>query len=177
MNKLIKIAALIFFLGLFSLVGLRMITSMFIPNQLSTSNLIPTPTPKIVDVRKFSIQLPEGWVYEPQTGIDSFVGSFRGEGITLSFDYGYYSNPLANEGDIKYSLTYETIDGQQAKLVKSNVKGKGLTGVYFGDIKKNPEASSSPAMLKTMLNVYGENIPEEKIERLFEIFRSIRFSF
>jgi hypothetical protein len=91
----------------------------------------PTPTPQIVDLGSFRVTIPPGWRYEPQSGVDSIVGAFVGDGITLLFDYGYYSNPLPNEYDAKYTISYETIDGRKAKMVQSKIPGKGLIGVYY----------------------------------------------
>lgn len=49
---------------------------------------------KLLDLEKFSIELPKGWGYSPQQGDDSFVGAFHTEHTYLSFDYSEdgYSN-------------------------------------------------------------------------------------
>lgn len=141
----------------------------------------PSPTQATigdrVDLGKFSIELPSGWNYTPQTGIDSFVGSFNGEGVTLLFDYGHYSNTLARDGDPKYDIHYENISGEQAKIVVSKTPNKGIVGVFFADIAGNPEAtlSANPPQ-KTTLNINGENIPPELLEKVLRIFHTVTFN-
>ena len=133
-NKLkIQFAVILFFFIIVILLVAR--TFQQTAQQIATNQSSPTPSIQTVgeriDLVSFSIELPEGWVYEPQTGMDSFVGAFKGEGVTLLFDYGYYSNTLARDGDPKYSVTYEVIDGRKAKIVRSNVVNSGLTGIFL----------------------------------------------
>ncbi len=136
----------------------------------------PTPTPTITSVGPFRVDLPEGWHYEPQSSKNSTVGSFKGDNITLSFDYGHYSNTLARDGDPKYDITYEVISGEQAKVVVSKIPGKGIVGVFFGDIGGTPEATlSANPPAKTTLNINGENIPSEFVEKVLKILRSVTF--
>lgn len=66
----------------------------------------------------FQMQIPSGMYREEAEGIDSFGGSCYGNGISLSFDYGWYSDPLYNYGTKdEYQEITTTINGQAAKIV------------------------------------------------------------
>ena len=80
-----------------------------------------TPTPVwarvVVAHGDFSLSLPPGWSHIPLMGIDSFVGQLVGDGVTLFYDSGWYSNQLVEPGTPGYEVTFENIDGRSAKLV------------------------------------------------------------
>lgn len=143
--------------------------------SIEPSRLVPTPTPslKTLDLRRFSVQIPGSWRYVPQSGVDSYVGALKGDGITLLFDYGYYSNTLARDGDPKYTIRTESIDGRSVKIVRSNVVNRGITGIYIEDVQMVGTQSAQGRTLR--MNMYGENVPEEKIDLVLTILRSIEF--
>lgn len=62
---------------------------------------------KIIDTGAFTIEVPSGYKYYRQKGIDSFVGEIRGKDLKIFFDYGYYTNkgPLTDDEFFeKYAL-------------------------------------------------------------------------
>jgi hypothetical protein len=70
-------------------------------------------------------------------GIDSFVGEYHGAGLSIEFDYGWYSNDLKElakrDGATSRNVT---IDGRTAKVVLFDHQ----VGVYFArvsDYKQN----------------------------------------
>lgn len=117
-----------------------------------------------IDANTFTLSLPQGWKFNKLQGIDSYVGEFEGNGMKLSFDYGIYSNPLADENDPEYNVTYENIDGQKGKIVMAKKPGQGTSGVYFERLVKDNK-----------LNLYGENLTIPQKELALEIIRSIKF--
>jgi hypothetical protein len=58
-----------------------------------------------------------GMGVSPVRGVDSFVGEFIGDGITLKFDFGDYSNPLKEEKKPAYVVVHKSIGGFRAKVV------------------------------------------------------------
>lgn len=57
---------------------------------------------KTIDLKVFSLQVPNNWNYHEQRGIDSFVGMIKGPGIEIEFDYsefGYASNLVETESE------------------------------------------------------------------------------
>jgi hypothetical protein len=50
---------------------------------------------KVLDLKAFTIQVPENWSYIKMRGIDSYIGAIAIDSKdTLHFDYGLYSNSL-----------------------------------------------------------------------------------
>ena len=71
----------------------------------------------------FSFWGPPDLKEENVRGIDSYVGQFVSPKMTLTFDYGMYSNPL---NDPKYKREATTVDGKDAFLVRWD----GGVGLY-----------------------------------------------
>ena len=122
----------------------------------------------------FSVLLPPGWVYEPQQGIDSFVGAYVGDGVELTFDYGIYSDPLNYDDDAAYDVHEETIGGLTAKIVVPE-SGDGITGVHFADVGKFAFPGDNIAF-DVRLTITANDLTPEQQEIALQIFRSIRFS-
>ena len=129
-------------------------------------NPVPTtPTGwQFINANSFTLSLPSGWEFDKLQGIDSYIGEFIGDGIRLSFDFGWYSNSLAEDNDSNHIVTYETIGGYKAKIVVPKVKGNGTTGVYFGNLEN-----------QNRFNLYGNNFSPSQQETALKIFRTIRF--
>lgn len=127
-----------------------------------------TPTNwQFVDANSFTLSLPPGWKFNKLQGIDSYVGEFVGDGTKLGFDYGWYSNPLADDSDPNHTVTYETIDGYKAKIVVPKIAGNGTTGVYFADL--------GGEIQKTRLQISGHNLSAVQQETALKIFRTLKF--
>lgn len=120
-----------------------------------------------VDVQDFSMALPPGWKYSPLQGIDSLVGEFTGAGVTLNFDYGWYSNSLVNDADPAYVVTYETIDGANAKIVVPRAVTNGTTGVYFEGLGTNR---------LDRLQISGTGLTDAQQDLVLQMFRTIQFA-
>ena len=119
-----------------------------------------------IDATSFTLSLPPGWQFNRLQGIDSYVGEFVGDNMKLHFDYGMYSNPLAYENDPNYIITHETIDNQDAKIVRPKAGLNGTTGIYFADLGDN----------RTSLEMSGEDLTVEQQETTLRIFRTLKFS-
>ncbi|MCI0438050.1 MAG: hypothetical protein L0177_02840 [Chloroflexi bacterium] len=111
----------------------------------------------------FSLRLPPEWTLRELQGIDSYVGEIMGGGVRLGFDYGGYSNRLPYENDPRYVVTYQSIGGIPAKLVRPREEAEDLiTGVHFADIDG------------VLLTVSGRGLTREQQDIAFAIFRTIR---
>ena len=122
---------------------------------------------QFIDANSFTLSLPPNWKFNELQGIDSYVGEFTGDGAKLGFDYGWYSNPLAEDNDPNHTVTYETIDGHRAKIVIPKTFGNGITGVYFEDL--------GGGFQKTRLEVSGYNLTASQQETALKIFRTLKF--
>jgi len=133
----------------------------------------PTPTPdgwQRIDATDFVAWLPPGWSLNRLQGIDSYVGAFTGDGVTLTFDFGCYSNNLNYDDDPAYDVTFETIDGRNAKLVAPK-EATGVTGVFFDDAGP----ASGPICDRVQFNLVGRDLTAAQREVAFAIFRRLEF--
>lgn len=126
-------------------------------------SIAPTSWHK-VDAGPFSIVAPSGWEFHQLEGVDSFVGEFVGDGITLTFDFGGYSNPLKEEKKPAYVVVHKSIGGFRAKVVSPRTPGHGITGVYFRDVGH-----------ATALCLWGKDLTSTQQELALKIFETIRF--
>ena len=144
---------------------------------LSNRSPVPGPTPPLtnetptnwqfIDAGSFTLSLPPNWKFNKLQGIDSYVGEFVGDDAKLHFDFGWYSNSLAEDSDPNHIVTYETIDGYRAKIVVPKVTGNGITGVYFDKLgDEGPQ--------QTRFNLYGENFTSSQQETALKIFRTLK---
>jgi hypothetical protein len=117
-----------------------------------------------VDAGPFSILAPSAWEFHQLKGVDSFVGEFVGDGITLRFDFGGYSNPLKEEKKPAYVVVHKSIGGFRVKVVSPRTPGHGITGVYFRDVGH-----------ATALCLWGKDLTSTQHELALKIFETIRF--
>lgn len=121
---------------------------------------------QFVDAGSFTVSLPSDWKFNTRQGIDSYVAEFIGDGVTLNFDYGWYSNPLADENDPDHIVTHEIIDGKKARMVVPKKGVNGMTGVYFEDVGDG----------MNRLQISGNNLTLSQQDVVLQIFRTIQFS-
>jgi hypothetical protein len=95
---------------------LAMMLSSASPGRVFGQSVAPANWHK-VDAGPFSILAPSGWEFHQLEGVDSFVGELVGDGITLRFDFGGYSNPLKEEKKPAYVVVHKSIGGFRAKVV------------------------------------------------------------
>ena len=117
-----------------------------------------------VDTGPFSILAPAGWKFHQLAGVDSFVGEFVGDGITLKFDFGARSNPLTEEKKPAYVVVHKSIAGRRARIVSSRTPGHGITGVYFRDVGDS-----------NALTLFAHDLTSTQQELVLRVFETLRF--
>ena len=132
-----------------------------------TSTTISTEGWQKLDYDHFTLLAPPTWKLTKLQGIDSYIGEITGDNIKLHFDYGWYSNPLADDNDPNHLVTYEVIDGRNAKLVRSKQSSQGMTGVYFSNIDNSPQ--------QTKLELSGENFTNQQQDLILQVIKTIKF--
>jgi len=106
----------------------------------------------------------------PALGIDSFVGEYKGDSISLSFDYGLYSNRLENNGQSGYVARKERIGGKDAKIASFQERYTGnpfehAIGVHFPHV----------AGKEIRLTVFATCKTTNDYETAKTIFRTLKF--
>jgi hypothetical protein len=139
---------------------LAMMLSSASPGRVFGQSVAPANWHK-VDAGPFSILAPSGWEFHQLEGVDSFVGEFVGDGITLTFDFGGYSNPLKEEKKPAYVVVHKSIGGFRAKVVSPRTPGHGIMGVYFRDIGH-----------ATALCLWGKDLTSTQEELALKIFET-----
>lgn len=100
-----------------------------VPECDMPSDAVPTCWRRL-DAGPFSISAPPGWNFRQLPGVDSFVGEFVGDGLTLAFDYGRYSTELRKAKKPTYDISKKSIAGRTARVVSPRALGGGITGLY-----------------------------------------------
>jgi len=86
-----------------------------------------------IDARYFDFYVPPDLRSTPVTSIDSFVGRYKGNSFSISFDYGAYSDPLdGSGGGSTYHLHFEHIDGKRARVGFLEYTNSGLVDYAVG---------------------------------------------
>ena len=121
-----------------------------------------------VDLRWFSVLLPPGWQYIQGNSIDSFAGTFAGDGMQLYFDYGTLSSP-PQYADPAQALTHdESIGGLTGNVFTSS--GGDLSGVYFAHVPAYATNSLQPNLV-----MGGRGLTPDQERVALQVFRSVRF--
>ena len=108
----------------------------------------------------FEFKVPPDLKNVSVKGADSLVGKYESPSMLLSYDYGWYSSPLADEKQPEYSSKLVKIDGKTAKVVTY----EGVAAVHFPKVKD-----------KNRLTVYVSLKKREAQATALQLFRTIRF--
>lgn len=127
-----------------------------------------TPHPPgwvLMDEKSFSFYAPPDMRPFPVEGVDSFVGEYHGNSITLYFDYGRFSNSLDDRDCTDHTSNEERIDGKDAKIASFHANGENVVGVYF------PNAGGEG--IRLTVTATGKSPTD--FDTAKAIFRTIRF--
>lgn len=123
----------------------------------------------------FRAVLPQGWVYEPKQGIDSFVGTFRKGDVVLNFDYGLHGSTGLRESDL-HTKTREMVGGRCVSIYVPKEGGVGAMAMQSEDRALPCDFDGVTTMeLRSFLVIKGDKIPESLRAEVLGIFRSFEF--
>lgn len=123
----------------------------------------------------FRVVLPQGWVYEPRQGVDSFVGTFRKGDVALNFDYGLYGSTGLQDSD-PHTKTREMVGGRCVSIYVPKAGGVGTMAMQSEDRALPCDFDGVTTMeLRSFLVIKGDNIPESLRAEVLGIFRSFEF--
>jgi len=112
----------------------------------------------------FSFRAPPQLNEKPTQGKDSLAGMYSSPDLDLTFDLGWYSDPLSHENLANFTTKQVTIDGIRARIVTF---GKNV-GIHFPRID---ETSNPPTKLTMTITQKSSAAREVALK----IFNSIRF--
>lgn len=105
----------------------------------------------------FTFKAPPDLVQQQVQGIDSFVGEYVSPGMVLSFDFGWYSDPMDRQG---YERSDTTIDGRAAYIARNGDE----MGVHFPTVDKS---SKSETKVKLTMYVKLNGADPKAVETIF----------
>ena len=129
------------------------------------------PWQKIEFAEVLQFSAPGNLSRSDEKGIDSNVGSWTSDRISVQIDYGLFADPLTSYDDqSNYRIDEEEIDGQPARIVSFNLKdGSHFVAANFLDLTKwRPD---DPRKLTFVV----EASREIDIDTAMRIIRSISF--
>ncbi|MFA4814822.1 MAG: hypothetical protein WC924_02350 [Candidatus Gracilibacteria bacterium] len=126
------------------------------------------PDWEMLDQGDFTLYAPSGWALTPEQGIDSYVGTISGDGMSLKYAYGenvgalsYNSEYLVSEYNV---MAYETFDEHEVVIYTPKILGEGNTEIDF----ESPRGEGN-------FILFGENLTSEQEEVALQIFGTIYF--
>ena len=127
------------------------------------------------DVGPFVLYLPPDLEVVPTRGIDSFVEEYRGRDFSLSFDYGWYSDPLKYRNRPRYKRQLVSVDGFSAWLVSFHDPSQhrefpAVIAIHFRNVSPVQKRD------KNRLTLYARCRSEEQYPLLRHVFSSLRFA-
>lgn len=135
-------------------------------------------TPARTDYPTFTLLVPPGWEITASLGADSLVGEFTGDGIKITYDFGFYGGTPYDPAWAAQTADYaphriweETIGDISFSFVKPlslSPDSKGTTGM-FAVLEKLPDSESRA------VTMYGHGLTAEQQEMALAIFRTIEF--
>ena len=126
----------------------------------------------------FTIKAPPGTKFQPEQGIDSFVGSFVGRGFKIHFDYGIYSNDLEGmRGKKGIAFTDTQIDEKKGVIVIARPNTPGCRTEVASHIKTAhvKRFSFLGRGYPKSLTIYGCANIEDNVQIMKSMYRSIHF--
>jgi len=119
----------------------------------------------------FSFEAPPEAKAIPEQGIDSFVGRYAGDRISIDFDYGRYSDRLSGFlADERFTHSRGKIDGKPSLVVTGpgDDECPRLSLVYI--------VVQAKARSRTALTIRGCAKDDAGVADLHRLFQSIKFS-
>lgn len=133
----------------------------------STSN-----QPSSIEIGNYIFNFETEFTLEELQGIDSYVGNINGSGITLFFDYGWYTVPSMNLPPDEYVVTEEEINGHYKQIVKAINSETDFTRIHLFKIS---DSIDSPFGFNSLsMSTNGLNTTEQ--EMIIGVFNNVEIT-
>lgn len=181
----------------------KLLTAIIVIGLTACNQPAPKGGAKKLDFGSFTIETPQAWKAVEEKGVDSHVGRIAIDSTdTLSFDLGWYSNPLTEDGP--YILNRSEFEGQEPPVDQPEVivvedKTKVDADEYrkqnalwdtIGRHRAKIVSTRKPGIGITgvyidslwvrgsnrdRFNLYGENLKPENEKEVLQAIRTLKF--
>ena len=122
-----------------------------------------------IEIGSYRFNFPTNFTLEELQGIDSYVGNVNGSGISLFFDYGWYTSPATNLPSDQYLVIEDEINGHYRQIVKPLDSELNYTSIHLfkiSDSINQPNGYNSLSMSTNNLNATEQ-------EMIIEVFNNV----
>ena len=125
--------------------------------------------PSSIQIGNYIFNFETEFTLEELQGIDSYIGNINGDGISLSFDYGWYTGPATNLPTNEYLVTEEEISGHYKQIVKPIDSELNYTRIHLFKIS---DSIGNPGTYNS-LTVSTNNLNSAEQEMVIEVFNNV----
>ncbi|WP_132706055.1 hypothetical protein [Winogradskyella wandonensis] len=141
----------------------------FLGQMYSCNNENETSDSTSIQIGNYIFNFPSKFKLEEQQGIDSYVGNINGSGISIFFDYGWYTGPVNNPSLNQYIVNEDEISGHYRQIVKSINSESNSIRIHLYNIS---EALENPLETNS-LTMYANQLSISQQEMLDEVFNNV----
>jgi len=125
-----------------------------------------------IEIGSYVFNFPSGFTLVPAQGIDSYVGNIEGAGISLSFDYGWYTSPVSNLPEDEYEVVEDELNGHFRQIVKPVDSELNITRIHLYKIS---DQIGSPFGYNS-LTITVKSISLDEQAMIIEVFNGVEIS-
>tara|TARA_X000000368_G_C22749514_1_gene587695 strand:+ start:42 stop:518 length:477 start_codon:yes stop_codon:yes gene_type:complete len=125
--------------------------------------------PSSIKIGSYIFNFETEFTLEELQGIDSYVGNIKGSGISLFFDYGWYTGPSINLPIDEYLVTEEEINGHYRQIVKPIDSELNYSRIHLFKISDSIESPNG----YNSLTVSTNNLNTTEQEMIIEVFNNV----
>ena len=126
--------------------------------------------PSSIEIGNYIFNFNTLFTLEELQGTDSYVGNVNGSGISISFDYGWYTRPARNLPPDEYLVTEDEIKGHYRQIVKPVDSDSNFTSVHLFEISESIESVNGYNSLTMSTN----NLNSTEQEMIIKVFNSVQ---
>ena len=125
--------------------------------------------PSSIEIADYTFNFQTQYVLEELQGIDSYVGKVNGDGLSLIFDYGWYTRPLSNLPANEYFVIEDEINGHYRQIVIPIDSENKDTRIH---LYKKSDKVATPYGYNS-LTMYVNGISSTEQETITDVFENV----
>jgi len=123
----------------------------------------------LIEIGSYAFSFPPEFIQVRGQGIDSSIGNINGDGISLAYDYGWYTRPSTNLPETEYLIIEDEINGHFRQIVKPVDPNLNTTKIHLYNIS---EQTASPYGYNS-LSITVKNITVAQQEMIIDVFNAV----